>query len=149
MSYLQFKATPKAVTESGDIGVGQIEIKHAHPAFFLELQLIKLHTHEGSDSRLLDAEATPAMVRGFQTFERVEHGTVTWTGEASAAGSVALTFGTSFLSAPTVFVTIYSGDSHYSVGTGTPTTTGVTICWEDMTTDTHTSLSIGWIAIGR
>lgn len=149
MGYLEFKTTPKAVTESGDIGSGQVELKHIHPALFLELQLIKLHTHEGSDSRKLDPEATPYMVRGFQSTERIEHGTATWTGTAAAAGSVALTFGTAFLSAPTVFVTIYSGNSNYSVGTGTPTTTGVTIYWEDMTAATHTSLAIGWIAVGR
>lgn len=148
MGYLQFKTTPKAVTEGSDIGSGQIELRHVHPAFFLEMQLIKLHTHEGSDSRKLDAEATPYVVRGFLANERVEHGSATWTGTASAAGSVALTFGTAFNSAPAVFVTIQSGNSNYSVGIGTPTTTGVTIYWEDLTAATHTSLVIGWMAIG-
>jgi len=147
--YLQFKTTPKAVTEGGDVGSGQIELRHVNPAFFLELQLIKLHTHEGSDSRKLDAEATPAMIRGFQIGERVEHGTATWAGSASAAGSIALTFGTVFNVAPTVFVTVQSGNSNYTVGINTPTTTGVTIYWEDLTATTHTSLNIGWIAIGR
>lgn len=146
--YLQFKTTPKAVTEGGDIGSGQIELRHVHPAFFLEMQLIKLHTHEGADSRKLDPEATPYMVRGFYASERVEHGTATWTGEAAAAGSVALTFGTVFTVAPTVFAVIQSGNSNYSIGIGTPTTTGVTIYWEDLTAATHTSLVIGWIAIG-
>src|SRR3990167_9696567 len=131
--YLQFKTTPKGVTEGADIGSGQIELRHVHPAFFLEMQLIKLHTHEGSDSRKLDAEATPYVIRGFQANERIERGTATWTGGAAAAGSIALTFGTVFNSAPTVFVTIYSGNSNYSVGTGTPTVTGVTIYWEDLT----------------
>lgn len=149
MGYLQFKTTPKAVTEGSDVGSGQIELRHVHPAFFLEMQLIKLHTHEGSDSRKLDAEATPYVVRGFQANERVEYGTATWTGVAAAAGSVALTFGTAFNSAPQVFVTIQSGNSNYSIGIGTPTTTGVTIYWEDLTAATHTSLDIGWIAIGR
>ena len=149
MSYLQFKTTPKQVTEGDDIGSGQVELKHVHPAFFLEMQLIKLHTHEGSDSRKLDAEATPYVVRGYTANERVEHGTATWTGTASAAGSVALTFGTVFNSAPTVFVTIASGNSNYSVGIGTPTVTGVSIYWEDMTAATHTSVNIHWIAIGR
>jgi len=147
--YLKFKVTPKAVTEGGDIGSGEIQLKHVHPAFFLELQLIKLHTHEGSDSRTLDPEATPGMVRGFQTKERVEHGVATWTGSASATGSINLTFGTVFTEAPEVFVTIQSGNADYSVGTGTPTTTGANIYWEDMTAATHTSLNIGWIALGR
>lgn len=148
-SYLKFKITPKGVTEGGDIGAGEIQLKHIHPAFFLELQLIKLHTHEGSDSRTLDPEATPGMIRGFQTRERIERGTVTWSGGAAAAGSVALTFGTEFSEAPQVFVTIQSGNSNYSIGINTPTTTGVTIYWEDLTAATHTSLDIGWIAIGR
>ena len=149
MGYLQFKTTPKGVTEGADIGSGQIELRHVHPAFFLEMQLIKLHTHEGSDSRKLDAEATPYVIRGFQANERIERGTVTWSGTASAAGSVALTFGTVFNSAPTVFVTVADGSSNFSVGIGTPTTTGVTIYWEDLTAATHTSLAIEWIVIGR
>jgi hypothetical protein len=147
--YLQFKTTPKAVTEGGDIGSGQVELRHMHPAVFLEMQLIKLHTHEGSDSRKLDAEATPYVVRGFQASERIEHGTATWTGSASAAGSVALTFGTTFAIAPTVFVTVADGSSNFSIGIGVPTTTGVTIYWEDLTAATHTSLDIQWIVIGR
>jgi len=149
MGYLQFKTTPKGVTEGADIGSGQIELRHVHPAFFLEMQLIKLHTHEGSDSRKLDAEATPYVIRGFQANERIERGTVTWSGTASAAGSVALTFGTVFNSAPTVFVTVADGSSNFSIGIGTPTVTGVTIYWEDLTAATHTSLAIQWIAIGR
>lgn len=148
MGYLTFKTTPKAVTEGGDIGSGQIELRHIHPAFFLEMQLIKLHTHEGADSRKLDAEATPYMVRGFYAHERVEHGVATWTGSASASGSVALTFGTVFTAAPNVFAIVQSGDSNYTIGIGTPTTTGVSIFWEDLTSTTHTNLSIGWIAIG-
>lgn len=119
-----------------------------HPAFFLEMQLIKLHTHEGSDPRKLDAEATPYAVRGFGANERIEHGTVTWTGGASAAGSVALTFGTVFNTAPTVFVTVADGSSNFSIGIGTPTITGVTIYWEDLTAATHTTLAIEWIAVG-
>ena len=149
MGYLQFKTTPKAVTEGGDIGSGQIELRHVHPAFFLELQLVKLHTHEGSDSRKLDAEATPYAVRAFQVNERIEHGTATWTGGASAAGSLALTFGTVFNVAPTVFITVADGSSNFSVGIATPTTTGVTIYWEDLTAATHTTLAIQWIAVGR
>ena len=149
MGYLQFKTTPKAVTEGSDIGSGQVELRHVHPAFFLEMQLIKLHTHEGSDSRKLDAEATPYVVRGFGANERVEHGTATWTGGASAAGSVALSFGTVFTSAPTVFVTVVDGSSNFSIGIATPTTSGVTIYWEDLTAATHTTLNIQWIAIGR
>lgn len=147
--YLQFKTKPKAVTEGSDIGSGQIELRHVHPAFFLELQLIKLHTHEGSDSRKLDPEATPGMIRGFQTSERVEHGIATWTGSAAAAGSVALTFGTVFTSVPTVFVTVADGSSNFSVGIATPTITGVTIYWEDLTATTHTTLDIHWVALGR
>ena len=146
--YLQFKTTPKAVTEGGDIGSGQIELRHVHPAFFLEMQLIKLHTHEGADSRKLDPEATPYMVRGFYASERIEHGIGTWTGTASAAGSVALSFGTVFGAAPAVFASIQSGNSNFSIGIGTPTTTGVSIFWEDLTAATHTSLNIGWLAIG-
>jgi hypothetical protein len=149
MGYLQFKTTPKAVTEGGDIGSGQVELRHLHPAFILEMQLIKLHRHEGSDSRKLDAEATRYVIRGFQANERVEHGTATWTGNAAAAGSVALSFGTVFNSAPTVFVTVTDGSSNFSVGIAVPTTTGVTIYWEDLTAATHTSLVISWIAIGR
>jgi len=149
MGYLQFKTTPKAVTEGGDIGSGQVELRHVHPAFFLEMQLIKLHTHEGSDSRKLDAEATPYVIRGFQANERIERGVATWTGSASASGSIVLTFGTVFNSAPQVFVTIQSGNSNYTIGINTPTTSQVTIYWEDLTANTHTSLNVGWIAIGR
>lgn len=149
MGYLNFKTKPKAVTEGSDIGSGQIELRHVHPAFFLEMQLIKLHTHEGSDSRRLDAEATPAMIRGFQTSERIERGTAAWTGSASASGSIALTFGTPFNSAPIVLPVIQDGSSNFTIGTGVPTTTGVTIYWEDLTAATHTSLNVGWLALGR
>lgn len=149
MGYLKFETTPKSFTKGSDIGSGQIELRHVHPAFFLELQLIKLHTHEGSDSRRLDPEATPGVIRGFQMNERVEHGVATWTGTASAAGSVTLSFGTVFNSVPTISVVVANGSSNFTIGIATPTTDGVTIYWEDLTAATHTSLNIHWIALGR
>lgn len=148
MSYLQFNLLPKSLTQAGDIGRGQVDLTHLNPALFLQMQLVKLHTHEGSDSRTLRAAATPEMVKGYVPQEREEHGVAGWSGSAAASGSIALTFGTPFLSAPEVFA-INQTSINIQVSTGAPGTTGVTIYWKDDTGSTHTSVNIAWLAKGR
>jgi hypothetical protein len=147
--YMTFETLPKSLTKKSDIGSGQIGLAHFDPALFLELQLVKLHTHKGSDSRQLEAGATPQMVKGYRPSEREEHGVATWTGEASTGGSVILTFGTPFKEVPDVFVTSQDGNADILVGTGTPTETGVTIYWRDADAAGHVSLALCWIAKGR
>lgn len=148
MAYLEFETKPKALTGKDDIGQGQLSLKHLSPPLFLELQFIKLHTHKGVDSRKLEAEATPEVVRGFRPLEREEHGTATWTGSASS-GSIALTFSKAFTETPDVFVTPSGGDVNIQAVTGTPTTTGVTIYWKSDTGSVKTSVPIAWLAKGR
>lgn len=147
--YLSTNLLPKSVTTASDIGSGQVETRALSAPLFLELQLIKLHTHEGTDSTQLRAAATPEMVRGFSPKEREEHGVVTWSAAASATGSIALTFATPFLEAPEVYVTAQDANGNIIVGTSVPTTTGVTIYWRDATGTTHTSMNIAWLAKGR
>lgn len=147
--YMTFESLPKSLTKSSDIGKGQVTLGHFDPALFLELQLVKLHTHQGSDSRSLEASATPYMVKGYRPSEREEHGVATWTGGASTSGSVILTFGTAFKEAPDVFVTNQNGSADIIVGTGIPTAAGVTLYWLDAYAATHTSLPLCWIAKGR
>jgi hypothetical protein len=147
--YLTFETLPKSVTRKSDIGSGQIGLSHFDPALFLELQQVKLHTHGGADSRQLTQSATPQMVKGYRPSEREEHGTATWTGSASTSGSIVLTFGTAFKEAPSVFVTNQDGNADILVGTGVPTSTGVTLYWRDADATTHTSLAVTWIAKGR
>ncbi len=148
MGYLDLETKPKPLTGKSDIAPGQVALSHLDAALFLELQLVKLHTHGGSDSRLLEAAATPQMVKGYRPREREEHGVVTWTGGASGAGSVNLTFGTKFNAVPDVFVIAQSGDADILVGTSVPTATGVTLYWRDADANTHTSLKLCWIAKG-
>jgi hypothetical protein len=147
MGYLEFETQPKGKTTSGDIGRGQLELPHLGPALFLELQLVKLHTHLGADSRVLSSAATPEMVRGYQPREREEHGVATWTGSGTA-GSIALAFGIPFEQVPDVFITPQDGNANILIGTGVPTKTGVTIYWRDADADTHTSLALSWLAKG-
>ena len=149
MGYLDFNLKPKALTTKDDVGKGQMGLKHLDPPLFLELQFIKLHTHKGVDSRKLEAEATPEVVKAFRPLEREEHGVVTWTGGAAASGSVALTFATPFGEVPDVFVTPQDGDVNIQAVTGTPTTTGVTIYWKNDTAANETSVKIAWLAKGR
>ena len=148
MGYLQFETAPKALTRESDRGRGQVSLQHLNPALFLQTQLIKLHTHEGSDSRSLKAGATPEMVKGYQPREREEHGTATWTGSAAASGSVVLTYAVPFLEAPDLFC-LNQTSVNIQVSTNTPTTTTVTIYWKDDTSATHTSVVIAWLAKGR
>lgn len=148
--YGNFEFSPKAYTRGNDIGKGQVGIPNVNPPFFLELRLIKGHTHTGVDSLVLSSDATPQMLKGYTPRERVERGTAQWTGGAAASGSVALTYGTAFLSAPTVLV-IAAGQStaYVNVTVGTPTTTGVTIYWRDLNGTTHTSVDLAYIIMGK
>lgn len=147
--YLNFQLKGKQQTTKDDIGGGQVDLPALSPGLFLELQTVKLHDHEGANSRPLRAAATPEMVRGYQPQEREEHGTATWSGGASASGSIALTFANQFREAPNVFVTARGGNANIIVGIGAPTVNGVTIYWKDDTAATHTSLDFSWIAKGR
>lgn len=150
MGYLDNNLKPKGLTTGSDISKGAIGLPNIDPPLFLQLQLIKLHTHQGSDSRTLGFEATPEVVRGYRPREREEHGVATWTGAAAASGSIVLTFGTGFQEVPDVFATP-SGKSNANIQvTGsTPTATGVTLYWKDDTAATHTSVPITWLAKGR
>ena len=147
--YLQFETLPKPLTKESDIGKGQVNLPALSPALFLELQLVKLHTHKGVESIQLEAAATPEMVRGYKPKEREEHGVATWTGAAAASGSVALTFGTVFSEAPEVFITPQSENANIIVGTSVPTATSVTIYWKDDTAATHTSMPLAYLAKAR
>lgn len=148
--YGNFEFSPKAYTRGNDIGKGQVGIPNVNPPFFLELRLIKGHTHTGVDSLVLSSDATPQMLKGYTPRERVERGTATWTGAAAASGSVALTYGTAFLSAPTVYV-IASGVSaaNIIVAIATPSATGVTIYWRDESGATHTSVDLMYLIMGK
>lgn len=146
---MTFESLPKSVTKSGDIGRGQVTLGHFDPALFLELQLVKLHTHRGSDSVVLEASATPYAVKSYRPSEREEHGVATWTGSASTSGSVILTFGTAFKEAPNVWVVAQDGNANILVGTSVPTTTGVELFFRDADASTHTSLKLCWISKGR
>lgn len=108
-----------------------------------------MHNHEGSISRLLKASATPEVLRAYQVNERVEHYEVTWTGSAAGNGSVALTFGTAFGSAPTVVV-VPTGRSSadVKVTTGTVSATGVTLYWK-LDSGTVTELKMHVMVMGR
>lgn len=149
MTYLSQETAPKAKTGPGDIAQGSISIEHLSPGLFLELQKVALHTHEGQVSSILPANATPEVIRGYNTYERVEHYTVTWTGDAASSASVALTFGTEFGEAPTV-VAIATGRSgaDVKVTTSTVTTTGCTLYWK-IDSGTVTEVKINVLVIGR
>lgn len=89
------------------------------------------------------------MVRGYRPSEREERGTATWTGAAAASGSVALTFGTAFLEAPTVFLTGSDGDIDLQFTVGSITTSGCTLYWKDDTAANHTEVNIQYLVKGR
>lgn len=148
--YGAFEFSQKGYTRGSDIGRGQIGLPHVNPPLFLEIRLIKTHTHSGVDSLSLKSEATPEMIRGFKTRERVERGIATWTGGAASSGSIDLTFGAAFQEAPTVLVTV-SGvvNADIQVTISDPTATGVTIYWKDDTASTHTEVDIQYFIVGR
>lgn len=148
-TYGTFEFAQKGLIRGADVGKGQVSLPHIAPSLFLEIKSIKTHTHTGVDSQKLRAEATPEMVRGYRTNERIEVGTVTWTGVASASGSIALTYGTAFLEAPVVMLNCSQNDINIQVGTNTPTTTTVTLLWKDDTAATHTTVAIQYLIIGR
>lgn len=149
MGFQTFSFGGKAPVKGDDIGGGQIELRHLSPSLFLELQLIKLHSHSGVDSIPLTFRATPDMVKGYQSGEREERGTATWTGGASASGSVIITFGNVFSSVPTCLATPSGGDADIQCAVGTIDETTVTIFWKDDTGATHTSVPFDWLAKGR
>lgn len=149
MGYLSRETTPKALTGGNDIGKGEVGISHFNAPLFLELQFIKLHNHSGVDSVQLRASATPEMVKGYRPSEREEHGVAAWSGAAATNGSVVLTFGAAFTEAPEVFAIAQDGNASIVVGTGVPTTTGVTIYWRDWTGTNHTTMNLAWVAKGR
>jgi len=147
--YGAFEFSPKGYTRGSDVGKGQIGLPHLTPAFFLELKLVKIHTHTGVDSQKLRAEATPEMVRGYKISEREERGVATWSGASAANGSVVLTFGTAFQEAPSVLVTAADASGNIVVGIGSKSATGVTIYWKDHTAANHTTLDLEYLIKGR
>lgn len=149
MSYLELETSPKEQTSGSSIAPGSIKMRHLSPELFLEIQLIKIHNHQGVNSLRLEKAATPSMVAGYMPGERVEHGVATWTGSAAGSGSIVLTFGEAFKEAPEVFA-IPQGRSSVDVyvTTNTPSQTGVTIYWA-LGAGTATSMPISWLAIGR
>ena len=149
MPYLGLETSPKEQTSGNSIAGGSIKMRHLSPELFLEIQLIKIHNHEGVNSLRLNRAATPNVVAGYQPYERVEHGVAQWTGSASSSGSVALTFGTPFKDIPEVFVTVQGRTTvDCYTTTNTPTPTGVTIYWA-LGAGTATAIDLTWIAIGR
>jgi len=149
--YGTFEYAPKSYTRGSDIGKGQVGLTHLNPALFLQMQLVKSHTHSGVDSIPLTAVATPEMVRGFRTREREERGTASWTGVAAAGGGLTLTFGTPFQETPTVFLSISDGTTNADVQVvyDNKGLTSVDIYWKDDTLATHTAISIDYLIKGR
>lgn len=147
--YGNFEFAPKGFTRGEDVGRGQIGIPHIDPPLFLELHLIKTHSHSGVDSQRLEADATPEAVKGYKTSEREERVIASWAGSAATNGSVVLTFASPFLEAPNVFVTPESGNGNVAVGIAAPTTTGVTIYWKDVLGGTYTAMNLHVLVKGR
>jgi hypothetical protein len=149
--YGSFEYAPKSYTRGSDVGKGQLGLIHLNPALFLQMQLVKSHTHSGVDSLPLTAVATPEMVRGFKTREREERGTATWTGALAAGGGLTLTFGTPFLEMPTVLLTIGDGGaaSDLQVTYNNKSLTSVDIYWKDDTLADHTVVSIDYVIKGK
>lgn len=147
--YGSFEFAQKSYTRGSDIGKSQIGLPHLNPPLFLELKLIKSHTHTGVDSVKLKSAATPEMIRGFKTEEREERGIATWTGGAAASGSVVLTFGTAFLEAPTVIAISGEGDADLQVAVGSITASQCTLFWKDDTAATWTSVRIQYLIKGK
>ena len=146
-TYTQFAYKSKAQTTRGDIGRGQLYIEHLSPALYLELQTIKQHLHTGVDSQILPAESTPFMIRGFKLRERVERALVIWTGTASSAGAITITFGTRFNEVPTIVASPAGNLVDIQCVVGNITAYGFTLSWKDDTGGTHTSQSFNWIAL--
>jgi len=70
MGYSTFKSSPKNVTQSSDIGPGQIQLQHLDPGLFSEIRNIALHNHSGTRSRrvkIKDLEG-PFGVEGFYMY---------------------------------------------------------------------------------
>lgn len=149
MSYLAFNLKGKQQTTADDIGGGQVDLPALSPGLFLELQFVKLHDHKGSNSRLLEAAATPEMVRGFRPKEREEHGVAEWTGVSSSSGSVSLTFAVPLTEPPDVFITPQDSNANIIIGTDAPTKEGVTIYWKDSNGTGHETLNLAWLAKAR
>lgn len=83
------------------------------------------------------------------TTVRMQVGSVLWTGGFAASGNIAVTFPVAFSNTPIVLAICTGADSRINVGIGTPTASGVTIYWEDVTAAaTFGSMPLMWIAIG-
>lgn len=54
MGQATFKASPKNVITSTDIGPGQIQLSHLDPGLFGEIKNIGLHNHSGTKSRRIN-----------------------------------------------------------------------------------------------
>ena len=147
--YGNFEFAPKGFTRGEDVGKGQIGIPHIDPPLFLELHLIKTHSHSGVDSIRLASIATPEMVKGYKISEREERIVAAWSGAAATNGSVVLTFASPFLETPNVFVTPESSNGNIAVGVSAPTTTGVTIYWKDVLGGTYTTMNLHILVKGR
>lgn len=147
--YGNFEFSPKGFTRGEDVGKGQIGIPHIDPPLFLELSLIKTHSHTGVDSRRLEAQATPEVVKGYKISEREERIVATWSGAAATNGSVVLTFASPFLETPNVFVIAESSNGNVVCGIAAPTTTGVTIYWKDVLGGTYTTMNLHVLVKGR
>lgn len=148
MSYLERELTPKEQTTKDVIAPGSIELRHLSPALFLELQLIKLHNHLGTNSAKLSRAATPNVIAGQAPLERMEHGTASWSGGAASSGSVTLTFGSTFKAVPTVVVTAEHTAATITVVVDSITTSQCVIRWS-ISSGTLTALDLNWLAVGR
>lgn len=146
--YGSFEFSQKGFTRGSDVGKGEIGLPHLDPPLFLEMRLVKTHTHTGVDSQQLDSEATPKMIRGYKTREREERGIATWTGAAAASGSIVLTYGTTFLEVPTVIVTCAEGTANIQVSVGSVTAVSCIIYWKNDTAQNHTSVAVGYLIKG-
>lgn len=147
--YLSQDLKGKAQTTGPDIADGSIELNHLSASLFLELQNIRLHTHEGSVSKRLGINAVPQAIAGYTSYERIEHYKATWTGTSASAGGVAITFDKVFKSAPTVVVTgTGRSGADLVVSTNDVTTSGVTVYWA-LTSGSATEIDIDVLVVGK
>jgi hypothetical protein len=54
MSYKKFAFSPKAMTEGGNIGYGEVDFSHLSPPLFMAIRNIELHSHSGVGSRRIN-----------------------------------------------------------------------------------------------
>jgi len=122
-----------------DDSVDDTKIGNRVPQFF---------RRQGGSATIWSTEGTTTYT---PTLVRMQAGCVEWTGSATNAGYVIVTFPTTFSYAPIVIPTIYSAtdtQNDISVAIQSPATNQVYLVWVDTGGGTHTSVKINWLAVG-